>query len=356
MTNRNAVIFCTDRNMFVPAAFAADAIVQNVQGTTRDFDVVIVSDNQAANAKDRAWLSQQGIRHEICDFTELRKIFDTTGRLTTATLVKLILPDLFAGRYDRILYLDTDITIHADVSALFLLDLGDLPLAANRRGVVFLGEEQKKTAEAHFAELGMTRPFNYFNSGVMLINIGNWSSYDLTKCTLDFISRNRELCPLPDEDGLNAILDGRFAQLSPIWNMAPRRPPFMPLHRRHQPVIVHYAGHDKPWKRFGGHKPLFPDMQAYALYEAFLSDSPWPDWLGQQWTMRDLREAMMSAAHRRLRSSKYPVQHSEDEYVRRFEAFLASSEFIDVKQGITDFSGGSLRLRAACGKGHRSGP
>lgn len=126
MTKRNAVTFCTDRNMFVPAAFAADAIVRNVQGTTRDFDVVIVSDNQAANAKDRALLSRQGIRHEICDFTELRKIFETTGRLTVATLVKLIPPDLFTGRYDKILYLDAEITIHADVSALFVLDLGDL--------------------------------------------------------------------------------------------------------------------------------------------------------------------------------------------------------------------------------------
>lgn len=346
MTNRNAVVFCTDRNMIVPAAFAADAIIRNVQGPTWNFDVVIVSDDEAASAQELAWLSQRGIRSEICDFTELRKIFDTPGRLTTATLVKLTLPDLFVERYDRILYLDADITIHADVSALFALDLGDQPLAANRRGVVFLGEEQKMMAEAHFAELGMTPPFNYFNSGIMLINTDSWRRDDLTRRALDFISRNRELCPLPDEDGLNAVIDGQFAPLSPIWNMVPRRPPFMPLHRRHKPVIVHYVGHDKPWKRFGDHKPLFPDMQAYGLYKAFLVESPWPGWLRRQWTMRDLRDGLLSAVHHRVRRSRYPVQYSEDEYARKFQAFLAASEFIDVKQGITDFSDGSLRLRA----------
>jgi len=54
----------------------------------------------------------------------------------------------------------------------------------------------------------------------------------------------------------------------------------------------------------------------------------------------------MSAAHRRLRRSECPIQYGEGEYVRRFEAFLAASEFVDVKQGITDFIDGSLRLRA----------
>jgi len=46
----------------------------------------------------------------------------------------VILPGLFAQRYGRIHYLDADVTIQANESGLFALDLGDQPLAANRLG------------------------------------------------------------------------------------------------------------------------------------------------------------------------------------------------------------------------------
>jgi hypothetical protein len=58
-------------------------------------------------------------------------------RLSVATLVRLLLPDLFAGHYDSLLYLDCDLTIHTDVSQLFRLDIGACPVAAQRRGMLF---------------------------------------------------------------------------------------------------------------------------------------------------------------------------------------------------------------------------
>ena len=183
----------------------------------------------------------------------------------------------------------------------------------------------------------MTQPFRYFNSGVMLIDVANWKREQLTSRTLDFISRNRDLCQLPDEDGLNALLDGRFVSLSPIWNMNPRRPPFLALHAQHDPVIVHYSGPDKPWKRFGRGKPLRPDMQAYRLYQAFLASSPWPGWLAAQWTARDLVDCILS---------RQPpmTAAAQADYLARFANFLAGASFADVEQGLTVRVDGRLSL------------
>jgi hypothetical protein len=68
--------------------------------------------------------------HENVDDDRYRGVGFIDPRLSVATLVRLLLPDLFAGHYDSLLYLDCDLTIHADVSQLFRLDIGACPGAA----------------------------------------------------------------------------------------------------------------------------------------------------------------------------------------------------------------------------------
>lgn len=343
---QNAVVLCTDRNMLIPALFVADAVRAHAKALT-PFDIVIVTDDAAATETDRQWMAAKGIRHEIIDFEPLRDITISLGRLTTATLVKLLLPEIFSQRYERILYLDTDLTIHADVTPLFALDLGGHAIAAQRRGVVFPTAKEQNIGEAHFAELGMSRPYRYCNTGVICIDVAAWNRAGLTGRTLDYVRRNPKLCLLPDEDSLNAVLDGQFASLSPVWNMLPRRGGYMAAHAFIEPAIVHYAGMDKPWKRFGRDKPLLPDPQAYRLYRAFLAHSPWPDWLHTQWKMSDLKTAISSAirtTRRRLKGkSTGPSGAEMKDFIERFARYCAEAEFVDVAQGLVLRQGSRLR-------------
>src|SRR3546814_12428085 len=64
---------------------------------------------------------------------------------------------------------------------------------------------QRQADYAHFRALGMSEPFRYFNSGVMLIDIARWMADDLAERLLGFIERNAAVCTLPDEDALNAV-------------------------------------------------------------------------------------------------------------------------------------------------------
>src|SRR6185295_14703289 len=95
------------------------------------------------------------------------------------------------------------------------------------------------------------------NSGVLYIDVQKWNREDIGRRALEFIRRNPSLCILPDEDALNAILDGRIAELSPLWNMRARAWSHRRVRSAFCPVIVHYDGPNKPWKRFGeGRRPL----------------------------------------------------------------------------------------------------
>lgn len=339
-------MLCTDGNMLLPALFVAASLIRQAGDGARSFDVVIVTDLQSVDPTQAEWMARHGIRHKAIDFRFLRSIFEDNGRLTAATLVKLALAEIFSKEYDRILYLDSDLTIHADVSVLFDLELDGNALAANQRGVGGVTGE----VEAHFLALGMTRPFRYFNSGVLLIDVERWNEQDLTCRTLDFIMMNPALCPLPDEDSLNAVLNGRFAALSPAWNMPPRRQPFMEFHELVQAAIVHYSGPDKPWKRFGRDKPLLPDMEAYLLYRSFIAASPWPDWLDRQWSLGDLGEGVLSAlrhqGRRWLERCSGAGARRDRGHRQRLVSHLAEAAFADVTQGLTLWDGSRLRLKS----------
>ncbi len=219
--SRNVVCLCTDRQMLVPALFVANSVNQ-AAGSARRFETQVFAAASEVSAVHRQWASRRGITlADDLDTSAIEDVPILQGRLTSATLMKLLLAGHLAGRCDKILYLDTDLTIHGDVSALFALDTGDFPLAAVPSGQVWVDEERRRKAEAHFGALGMTAPYRYFNTGVVLIDVAKWLREDLGNRALDFIRQHPELCVLPDEDALNAVLDGRFAELSPIWNARP---------------------------------------------------------------------------------------------------------------------------------------
>jgi len=348
---RNAVVLCTDKRMLVPALFVAESVRRHASGTI-PFDVVVVAEPGTTEPRDRDWMAARGLLlHENVDYDRYRGVGIIDPRLSVATLVKLLLPDLFADRYDAILYLDCDLTIHADVSQLFRLDIGACPVAAQRRGMLFFTPLLAEEGAAHFARLKMTPPVRYCNAGVMLIDVARWRADNLAARCFDFIREDPERCRLIDEDALNGVLDGRFASLSPVWNMMPPRRWMTAFSRIIEPGIVHYAGFDKPWKRFGHDKPLVPDLTAYRLYREFLRESPWPDWLSRQWTLDDLSQNLASEMRwlgRRLVGSREPWYRAHEpsgsqirSYMAAFARHCAEEPFIDVEQGVT--------IRTQCG-------
>src|SRR5690606_32866131 len=140
----------------------------------------------------------------------------------------------------------------------------------------------------HFRALGMTAPYRYFNAGVLLIDVAGWNREAIGERALDFVRDHPDLCQLIDEDALNGVLDGNMLDISPVWNVHPSDVPGG-MESFIEPVVLHHYGDDKPWRRYGYGKRLFPDRSAYRLYEDFIRATPWSDWLRGQWTARDLR-------------------------------------------------------------------
>ncbi len=155
---------------------------------------------RTASRRSRISISRACARSRIAD-----------KRLTAATLIRLVMPQIFAGRYDRVLYLDADVEIRGEIAPLFSLDLAGAPLAAVPlvRQPEDRSPRDRASLDAHCQRVGHDASRTATSiPGVMLIDTARWVAEDLGERVLGFVERNPHLWRLPDEDALNAVLDG----------------------------------------------------------------------------------------------------------------------------------------------------
>jgi lipopolysaccharide biosynthesis glycosyltransferase len=354
-TIRNAVCLCTDRRMLIPSLFVADAVKSHSKASGNNFDILIFAQPSEVTNIHRKWMEQRGIL--LCDDMDMshtQGICNFIERLSPATLMKLSLPEYLTGRYDKILYLDCDLTIHDDVGEIFSLDTAACPLAAVPSGriLVAFSEKQRKGFENHCHSLGMSKPYRFFNTGVLYIDVEKWNNEKLGERALEFIRQNPDICSLPDEHALNAVLNGNIAELSPIWNARPQP-------RWHKkgtvgianPAIIHHAGNEKPWRRFVYGRSMFPDMTGYELYKEFLKDSPWPGWLDEQWNLHDLYMNIRGEIGRILRWLRLrgeweePSARQRKAYDDAVRQYYEKARFADMEQGIVIREDEKIRLK-----------
>lgn len=177
---------------------------------------------------------------------------------SATALARLLAGQLLPSHSHRVLYLDCDLVVQADLGPLLEHPLAGHPLAAAADALL--------TRMAH-QRLRFPSSHTYLNSGVLLIDLDRWRSLDLDAEALEIASDPRLQGKLlyPDQDVLNLIaLHHGFQPLSSRWNhqlihgahasVTSEEP--LP----HPPAILHFAGEVKPWKSW------YPEGAAYQAY------------------------------------------------------------------------------------------
>lgn len=189
-----------------------------------------------------------------------------------ATWYRIFLPDLLAD-VDRILYLDADLIVLESVAPLWSVDIRD-------RWVAAVTNVLQANHRHRPASLGLTGPHDYFNAGVLLMNLAEMRRDGCSRALLDYGVANAEQLEWRDQDALNVILGSRRLALDPRWNCMNSFHAFPKSARivgrralrralRH-PAIRHFEGpeHNKPW-----HPDA--DPAARQLYLQHARQTPW---------------------------------------------------------------------------------
>ena len=157
---------------------------------------------------------------------------------TLTIYFRLFIPAMFP-RYDKAIYIDSDVAVTGDLAELFDTDIGD-----NFIGACVDRSVAEVPSLVHYMENAVGVDKNeYINSGVLLMNLKRLREAELDTRFLDLLNTYHVDCIAPDQDYLNAMCNGKIHYLPDTWDAMPNehQPPMA------DPKIIHYNLFSKPW-------------------------------------------------------------------------------------------------------------
>jgi hypothetical protein len=255
-----AVVFACDGQYARFAMVAAEQIAR--LHPDRDFDICLCYMDE--RPPEPPGLAHVGMRYCRVTTDGLFAGLNLDTRRTEVVYLRLALPAAFAGEYRRLLYLDSDVFVQGgDFAALLAVYLGRSAIGAVRDNLQWRTPD--RTPE-QFRRLGLpTTP--YFNSGVMLIDVAGFNGEELLERCLDFGRGHAGRMIGHDQNLLNCVLQGDWAELGPRWNWQ-----YTWASRLYEAMedanVVHFIGPRKPWRSNVGEFPL----RFRRAYRAFMAE------------------------------------------------------------------------------------
>jgi len=269
--NSIPVCFSTDQNYVPYFAVALQSLIEN-SSDENNYDIFILEDGISSDAK--RFLKEQAAKKENISvrFINVEKYLTddkkskmvVSGWFTIATYYRMILPEILVN-YDKILYLDCDLVVLDDVAKLFKSDINDVLLAAaydiGVARLLFKNEARGARLKSYIEEqLGVPNAYDYFQAGVLLMNLKKMREVNLSDKCFEFLALNPNIYWV-DQCVLNAVCVGRVKYLPIEWNMTwhvvfeaddleKELPPatydeYCKAHNASR--ILHYSGGIKPW-------------------------------------------------------------------------------------------------------------
>ncbi|MDD2233363.1 MAG: glycosyltransferase family 8 protein [Desulfitobacteriaceae bacterium] len=152
---------------------------------------------------------------------------------------------------ERVLYLDPDILILNSIKSLYELEMKDYLYAATCHNMSFIREINKIRLKPYEID-------EYYNSGVLLMNLGLQRQVLHEDDIYEFIDNNQLKLIMPDQDVLNALYPKKIKGLDrKIYNYDARRYLYYKLTTDgkwnmdnviRNTVVLHFCGRKKPWQ------------------------------------------------------------------------------------------------------------
>jgi lipopolysaccharide biosynthesis glycosyltransferase len=221
------------------------------------------------------------------DDTELNNL-QLSRHLTTTAYYRLLITKFLPPEIDKAIYLDTDMVVQGNLEDLWNIPLQDNYVLAVQDDVVLY--ISMSDGLRNYQDLGIDPDEKYFNSGLLVINLEKWRSENIGEKVIELIKENREYMK-NDQDGLNAVLAGKWGEIHPRWNQMPRiydysswqeSPHAEDIYKEllHQPCIIHFTNSPKPW--YAGLKAECRHPKKDLFFQ-YLDMTDWSGWRDTFW-------------------------------------------------------------------------
>lgn len=263
------VAFICDKRYAIATAVAVTSMVCNKNPDTY-YDVYIIT----ADLPDYEIMKLRELRGRNIDVRVIEASMErykgicNAGHISVAACLKFDLPSLIPER-DMVLYLDSDIMVQKDLSGLFDVDIEGVYAAATKDYLLADNELNIK---------------NYFNSGVMLLNLKLMRESGTPDALLN-LRKNEHDLKYMDQDCFNVHFQDKVRFLPVLYNIFYNSEFY--ARKKHElrrindcfgtdylswddikkdSYIIHLVGYDKPW--------LYFDSAAHPEWHGYFKKSP----------------------------------------------------------------------------------
>ncbi len=230
------------------------------------FFVNQLDDAEKARVKKASEMMKSTVLVHIIDDSAFKPLLLSDG--VAAFFYRFLVAPTVAPMTDRVLYLDGDMMCRGSLGYLRNLDFqGNDAAVVSDRGEPY--------------EIKRMHTKRYFNAGMMLINVKQWMEEglfdDIVRRAEENVKRVGNRLSHHDQDIHNEMLDGKCLYIEKKYNYLynlDRHSLFakQPVNEDyHKQIIVHFAGHAKPWHTWVQWWPVVKE------YAAIQKKSPWKD-------------------------------------------------------------------------------
>lgn len=159
--------------------------------------------------------------------------------ITKESYFRFVIADVLPN-LNKILYLDVDILVLADLGELYEINIDDYFIAGSHKDYF------TKEYPGYKTTIGLQEDDIYINSGVMLLNLDKIRQYDKVKELFENTKKLKNIIRIQDQDIINITFNKVIKNFSDVYN-------YTESDRRNNKrdseaiVIVHFNTGNKPW-------------------------------------------------------------------------------------------------------------
>lgn len=202
------ILYSTDANYVMPMTVSITSVFENNQNHDVNVYVFYSSIKPIDELKLKKLSEQYNQRIELIKIDN--DIFSEapTLRWSKEAYYRLLVSEKISTSIDKILYLDCDTIINKDLSGLFNQNFDNYKLIALNEG----------KNESHRKSMGLSGDGNYYQSGVMFLDLANSREIITYQNSLEIINKIKDFIIAVDQDVINVLFDGKIKNLDSIYN------------------------------------------------------------------------------------------------------------------------------------------
>lgn len=255
------IVLASNDNYVIAVYMALFTLIEN-SSATNNYDIVILESDITDENKEMISSLAKDKDNISIRFYSTKKLFEETplwhyNYWTIDTYARLWIGEIFEG-YEKVVYIDCDVIILADIAELYNIDMTGYIMAGRRNHNILVNYKIDKELKYYLDNIYKVAPNEIVNAGVLVLNVPLLKEAKPVEKCIELLDKYKRLF-MQDEEVLNQVAKGKIKYFESGWNFNNIISPdfifdyeFLEYVKEYvqgffEMKLIHYSTKIKPW-------------------------------------------------------------------------------------------------------------